>query len=202
MRRVIGAMFLLALVVGCPRRPPDTVPDVPVDGHLALYRARVEVAGERSRRFRLLIYVAEPDRMRAEILTPIGTTALIADGGNGRIAVSVVRSKTAYVGASNPQVLRQLVGLPLEMSQLVGSLLGVTDPPPGVNVEREGPAAPSLPETIAIEYGASRLSLELKRRRLPGPGLAVRTAAEPPERFERRPIAELGDWLVEEIPEE
>ena len=79
----MGLVLVLALsLAACAGRrvPVSSVQDAgPAFG---LYRARLEEAGGQSERFRLLLFAAAPDRIHGEVLSPMGTTALIFDGGD------------------------------------------------------------------------------------------------------------------------
>ena len=69
----------LLLLAGCGGGRKSTR-DLAQGPHAAVYRARFEpTPGERARKFRLLVYAAEPDRLHGEILSAVGTTELILD---------------------------------------------------------------------------------------------------------------------------
>ncbi len=200
---VLTVVAGLAVLGGCGPRRVGTVGAGAAAGHaeVGIYRGTIsdEAAG-RSRKFRLLLYAELPDRIHGEVLSPLGRTELIIDGGSGRMAVSVVRERVAFVGRPEPRTLDELVGAPILLEDLVRSLL--TDPAADVpaatayrtlRAEAEGPGLPGLFE---VGSGGRGLRLELRRRdRKPRPPGGLGTGA-PPAGFEQRPLAELAwDWF-------
>jgi len=180
----------LSLVAGCRgRRPPQTVPQG--EEPVGIYRADLVEGDGEHRRFRLWIYAALPDRLHGEVVSPVGTTELIVDAGGGRMAVSFVRERVAYVGPADPAVLEALLGFRVGLGELVRSLLEGGQAPPGLSLERSDSAGAGLPQRLSLRSGARELTLELKRRQaLAGPadGLGRGNA---PEGMEERPLAEL-----------
>ena len=158
---------------------------------MGVYRARLELPSGEANRFRLLLYAELPDRIHGEILSPVGTTELILDGGRGRVAVTVPRERVAYVGAGDSRALEQVLGLSLTLEQLVGGLVGASGDLPGHRWSREPPGRAGLPETFEIEGGGHRLTLRLKRTER----LRVSTASlgngEAPPGVEVRPLESL-----------
>ncbi len=133
---------------------------------MGVYRGRIEREGERSRRFRLLLFAALPDRLHGEIVSPVGSTEMILDGGGGRLAVTLVREKIAFIGEADSTAMNRVLGVRLGVAELVRGIL--TDEPLGdseVSVRRVESDSPPLPALVEIESGPSRLSLELKRVR-------------------------------------
>jgi len=130
---------------------------------MGLYHARVEWPSEPARRFRLLLWAEEPDRIHGEILSPLGTTELILDGGAGRLAVTIPRDRVAYVGDADASSLGTVLGLDLTLEQLVGVLLGSDAELTGHPCVREPRGAPGLPRRLDIDEDGHRLSLKLKR---------------------------------------
>ena len=158
---------------------------------MGVYRSRIEAASGETSRFRMLLYAELPDRVHAEILSPVGTTEVILDGGGGRIAVTLPRERAAYVGAGDTTALEQVLGLSLTLEQLVQTLLGAASSVEGLSFTRDPPATPGLPRSFEIESAGHRLRMRLERTA----PLRVSTAAvgngEPPEGVEQRPLEAL-----------
>jgi hypothetical protein len=164
---------------------------------VGLYRARLAEADGRSEKFRLLLFAAPPDRIHGEVLTPVGGTVLIFDGGGGRIAITLVRDRVAFAGPAGPDVIEKLIGVPVRLEDLVDGLL--TGAPPSASFEllREAEVGEALPERFEISSGGR--SLELQRRRLrvldrPEGGLGT---GEPPPGLELLPLERfepLREW--------
>jgi hypothetical protein len=178
---------------GCaPRRPVVLDPDAPAIG---VYRARLEQAGERPRRFRLLLWAARPDRLHAEILSPLGTTELILDAGAGRLAVTVVDEAVAYEGPVTADALERTVGIRVESAALVAALLDGEPPGGDVTVERRGGAPGRLPARARFVTATDRLILDLERRVSPSSAASELGTGEPPPRVERQPLERLPALL-------
>lgn len=161
-----------------------------------LYRARLEDAGGRSERFRLLLFAAAPDRIHGEVLSPMGTTALIFDGGGGRIAITLVRDRIAYAGTAGPEVFEKLIGVPVRLEDLVESLL--TGGGGGAQrVVREPAEREGLPELYEISAGGRSLELQLKRLRSLDRWSGGLGTGEPPGELEPLPLERfqpLREW--------
>ncbi len=160
---------------------------------MGVYRGRIERDGERSRKFRLLLFSALPDRLHAEIVSPVGSTEMILDGGGGRLAVTLVREKISFVGEADSTAMNRVLGVRLGVAELVRGIL--TDEPPkrsDVSLHRIESDSPPLPRTVEIESGASRLFLELKRVRAVKFRSSGIGTGNPPEGIEDlRPLDEL-----------
>lgn len=171
---------------------------------VGLYKARYLEEGERSRRFRLLLFAAAPDRLHGEVISPVGTTELIVDAGDGRIAVTPVDERVSFVGPAEAAVFEVLFGIPVELSDLVAAILEGRDPGGGVTMTRE-PSAPGLPSRLEIAHAGRVLSLELRREQ-PLAADARLGRGESPAGMEIRPLDELDPSLApvraaEEIPD-
>ncbi len=147
----------------------------------------------KSQRFRLLLWAALPDRIHAELLGPVGGPEVILDGGGGRLSVTLVRERTAYVGAASLEAMQSVTGIGIRLEDLVRWIVsGAEEVPAGIEVERgadEGAAA--LPRTLEIREGGRRVRIERKRLEAidalsPGTG----TGAPPPGVAEK-PIEDL-----------
>jgi hypothetical protein len=149
---------------------------------VALYRGRLIEPDGRRRAFRVLLFAALPDRLRAEVLSPLGTPHLVLDGGGGRVALSFPGEGVAYVGDSSPQVMGQVVGVPVALEDFVRLVLE-GEPPPGteVRVDRRPPRGGGLPQRLDLVIGPRSLRFTLHSRRPPPPDpAAVGTGAPPP----------------------
>ena len=62
-----------------------------------------------------------PDRIHGEILSPVGTTEAIFDGGNGRIAVTLPRDRVSYVGDGDAAAMAKVLGVRLSLEELVST---------------------------------------------------------------------------------
>lgn len=180
----------MLLACGCARlhrpRPEAGAP-------VALYRGRILEADGRTRTFRLLLYAALPDRIHAEVLSPMGTSHLILDAGAGRVALTFPQEKVAYVGTAGPDVLERVVGLRgLSLEPFARFVLtGEADPPPGISVRRAPPRGEGLPRRLEIATADRRLVFERRERPASGPLGAELGTGSPPPGVEVRPIEEL-----------
>ena len=127
-----------------------------------MFRVRLEQPDSKPRKFKLLLYVALPDRLHGEIVSPVGTTVMVFDGGGGRLAVTYVRDRTSFVGASRADAVERVFGVPVSLEGLVRALWRGEPIGDGWQVEREGPAG-GLPVRFEISSHRRRLTLELKK---------------------------------------
>jgi hypothetical protein len=158
---------------------------------VALYRGQVRTTEGRDRSFRILLHAERPDRLHAELLTPIGTTQLIVDGGGGRLSIAWVRRGVAYVGRASPEAVEAILGVALGLDELVGVLLSGAPVPAGHAVERSPDPVGTLPARLVLRAPDTVVTLELKRSQ-PLAGEAGKLGrGEPPAGMEVRPIEEL-----------
>jgi len=187
----LAAALLLARCTSSHRPPAATSAALESVG---LYRGSLEDASGHASRFRLLLFAALPDRLHAEVLPPVGTPRLILDGGGGRLAISVLRTRVAYVGDAGAEAVRRAIGAPISLSALVRSIvLGENPDAPGVTVAREPDDPQGFAETFEVRWEGSSLRLELVRKqplRNPGPGLG---SGAPPEGFAVRSLEQIGE---------
>ncbi len=177
------------------RRPAVSVrPDGPVTG---LYKVHLFRSGEKARSFRLLLFARLPDRIHAEVLTPVGSTAMILDGGGGKLAVTLVRERRAFVGHSSPAIMERVFGLRLSVEELVRGLLTGDLPETGYAVVREATVPAGLPDRVEIASPSSRMILELKRLRPLGAAVESLGTGAPPPGLE---IVALDELYLDEIP--
>lgn len=190
-RSVFLVLFLALSLAACAARR-DLVPAGAEDGpRVGLYRARLEETGGRSEKFRMLLFAAPPDRIHGEVLSPVGGTVFVFDGGAGRIAITLVRDGVAFVGDAGPEVLEKLIGVPVRLEDLVQSLLFDEGGGGAHAVAREPRGSSGLPERYAISAGGRSLQLQLKRLQVlkrPGAGLGT---GEPPPGLELLPLERL-----------
>jgi len=198
-RAALALALAACLLASCaPRRraPPGAAPGA----EMALYRAALHAEEGERRRFRLLLWAEAPDRFHAEALTPVGGTAVILDGGGGRMSVVVPGERAAWAGAADADVLERVIGVRVGLEDLVGLLPGRGgSPPEGYEVER-APPGPGLPRTFALRGGGGSLALE--RRRLEPLRVstdALGTGSVPPG-LDVRPLEELGQVALPDEP--
>lgn len=158
---------------------------------MGVYRAHLEDPGGRSRRFRLLLYAALPDRIHGEILSPVGTTELILDGGGGRVAVTLPRKRVTYAGDADAAALEMVLGVPLSLEQLVQGLLGSDVTGTGYELNREPVGRTGLPDLLRIEGSGHLLSLRLKSMQPLRVSTSTLGNGEPPPDMELRPLTAL-----------
>jgi hypothetical protein len=167
---------------------------------MGVYRARLEDSQGHSRRFRLMLYATLPDRIHGEILSPVGTTEVIVDGGAGRVAVTLPRKRTAYTGAGDADALEKVLGVRLSLRQLVHELLGHEASSTDYEVVREPAGQTGLPRELRIDASGHRLSLRLKSKQ----PLRVSTESlgngEPPPEMNVRPLTALDSIDLPEDP--
>ena len=170
----------------------------PIVGH---YKGRIEGNGRESRQFRLLLFAALPDRVHAEILSPLGTMQLILDGGRGSLAITFVSDGVSFVGPARPAALARILGVPLSLEELVRALLTGEIENDEITLVRTGDRNPGLPERLEIRAGAASLELRLKRPRQARALEENLGTGRPPGNTEVRPIEELEreDRRLEEL---
>ncbi len=156
-RALLVAGIALLSAFGCAgRREGGVGPPAKIGS----YRAVIDSGSGEERSFRLLLWVAEPGRLHAEALSPTGSPEVVLDGGGGRIAVSLPRRRTAYVGEASARAMERLLGVPLSLDDLVGAVLGVgASPDPAVRIDRAPASGGGLPERIEIRSGGRTLRL-------------------------------------------
>lgn len=86
--------------------------------------AKVKVqTPERSVNGTQVLLVEEPDRLRAETLSPFGTPLLVLTANDAELAVLVPGDNMFYRGRATPENLGRFTRLPLRLVDLVGILL-------------------------------------------------------------------------------
>ncbi len=188
--RRAGLLPLLLLAVagtGCGKQV-RTQPDV-AGPMMGVFRVAVEEAGEKTRRFKLLLFAGAPDRLHGEIVSPVGTTVAIFDGGAGRLAVTFPRDRTAFVGVAREDALERIFGVPISLEGLVTGLLGGDEQPAESRIDRIGPID-ELPERFTLSSEVRRLVME-RRKLQPIRGDRPIGNGEPPPGMQARPLEEL-----------
>lgn len=182
-----GLLILLAaLLTACAQRGIEGS-GAGDSGPVGLYRARLEHPDGSSDRFKLLLYARLPDRLHGEVLSPVGGTVLIFDGGGDRLAVTYVRDRVTFAGQSSPEAIEKLIGIPITLQGLVRGLLTGEGVGEEMTLVRE-PQAPGLPQRLEVGFHDRALRLELKRYRpLRGEEEAL-GSGEAPTGMELRPL--------------
>jgi len=158
---------------------------------MGVYRARLEDPEGNSRRFRLLLYATLPDRIHGEILSPVGTTEVMIDGGGGQVAVTLPRDRVAYTGPGDAEAMEKVLGIRLSLEDLVRALLGHEVSDSGYELDREPRGEVGLPLGLRIEGNGHRLSLRLKTKQPLRVSTATLGNGEPPPEMDVRPLATL-----------
>lgn len=165
-----------------------------MEGHtVGVYKGRIENLEGKARRFRLLLFAALPDRVHGEVLSPLGAPQLIVDGGAGRLAVTFVRDGESFVGPARGDVMGRILGVPLELDELVRALLRGEAAGGEVHLERSGGGTGDLPETLRIWAEGGTLILELKRLRPLRADPTLLGTGRPPEGTRVRPLEDLDE---------
>jgi hypothetical protein len=156
-----------------------------------LYKARLSDPEGNPRRFRLWLFAELPDRLHGEVISPVGTTELIVDAGQGRLSVALVRERVAFVGPAKPEVIEGLLGVRVGLEELVRALLTGEIGETGHTIMRSETPGTALPEQLEIRSGQRELVLQLKRRQPFGAVDDRLGRGLPPEGMEQRTLDEL-----------
>lgn len=184
-------LTLLAVVVSACSGRRHTPSTEPPGAEMGIYRATLDAPSGKTRKFRLLLYARLPDRIHGEILSPVGTTEAIFDGGDGRVAVTLPRDRVSYVGDGNATAMAKVLGVRLSLEELVSSLLGAEQRSGAYVVERSPAGQSGLPEWITITGSGYRLALQLRKKQPLRVSTATLGNGEPPPSMERRPLESL-----------
>lgn len=159
---------------------------------VGIYRGRFESAGGESGRFRLMLFAARPDRLHGEIIGPLGSAQMIMDGGGGRLALTLVGDRVAYVGAARPEHVARILGVALSLEDLVRAVLDGVTADGQYSVVRSADRKGTLPTDLELRSPDTLLRIELlKRRALASPAGPLGTG-EPPAGVDRRPLEQLS----------
>ena len=190
---LVGATLVATVLAGpaCHERRGGA-PQGPEPVPVGVYKGVIDDGEGKTRRFGLLLWADLPDRFHAELLPPVGGPEVIVDGGGGRLAITLVRERTAYVGPASRAAIEAVAGVPVPVEDLVRWIVVAADPVPrDVEVTRQPERAGGLPKRLEIRAGGRTLTIE--RRRLDARGALAAgagTGAAPPGVAER-PLEEL-----------
>lgn len=145
----------------------------------------------------MLLFVDRPDRIHAEILTPVGSTVWIFDTGGGRLAMTDVRHGEAWVGADDGSMLARWIGVRLSGTAWIAAVLDGTVPE-GWTIERQGEAGSSLPRQLVVADGRTRLALDLRRLRPVAGDPALLGRGSPPDGVIVHPLDSFDEGRVED----
>lgn len=191
MRRILPAL-LVASALACSRNHiPAGIP--PGSGPLVVvYKAEVGDGLAAARGAKLVVWAAEPDRLHAEIVAPVGGVTFTLDAGGGRVCLVDVARGIAYAGDDGKGALTALVGVPVSVGDAVAALLhGVA--PAGLSVSRDGGDDGALPSDFRISDGNRFLLLarvRIDRARADAGALGT---GIPPSRLPVHPLESLDD---------
>jgi hypothetical protein len=150
----------------------------------------------------LVLFAELPDRLHGEVVSPVGSTLLVVDAGEGRISVARMRDRLAYVGQASPEVIEGLLGVRLSLGDFVSTLLTGEPEAQGYRVVRTAPPGAALPDRLEIIAAPNSLSLQLKRRRALESGTNQLGRGRPPDGMELRDLAELDLGALPELDDE
>ncbi|HJQ99436.1 MAG TPA: hypothetical protein VJ826_14070 [Candidatus Polarisedimenticolaceae bacterium] len=189
MRRGAIVLATIAAAACGAGKNPSRIPEG--DGPLvAVYRAEITGStGASSRKARLLVWAAAPDRLHAELLPPIGGSPVTLDAGEGRAVLVDVSERTAYVGEGGPDAVASLTGVRIGVADAVDALLTGASPE-GARIEREGGAEGALPDRFSIEVGGAKVALTRLRWERGASGDTEIGTGIPPPGWRVRPLAE------------
>ncbi len=151
--RVVCGAVAVAVLAGCPARPParpsaiepiaELIPQAELVHALAVRRgalhslralARLRItAPELSRSARQVIIAARPDRLRLEVLSPMGTVFVLT-ATDGSLAAYARDEARVYRGAASAKNLARYAQVDLPVATAVDLLLGT----PPVRADRDG----------------------------------------------------------------
>jgi len=184
-------LLAAACLLSCAGSGKIPASDLRAGNVTGLYRVLLQADGAESRKFRLLLFAAEPDRLHAEALSAVGSTELIVDGGGGRISISIVRERISYVGDADPEAMEKILGIALSLEQLVRALLTGEQSVGSFEMERNPKHGSGLPSWLKISSEGRSAEFKLKRLRpMRGRAELLGTGAAP-ERMKVLPLEEL-----------
>lgn len=163
----------------------------PSTAAVGLYRATVVDSEGRSRKFRLLLFAAHPDRLHGEVLSAVGTTEMIVDAGDGRMSIAFTRDRLAYVGDAAPAAMEKIMGVGIPLRAAVRSLLTGDSGNGEFEVSRMPVTGDGLPRTLELAAAGGRLTLKLKRLRPLPAGSSDLGTGTPPHGMTVLPLEEL-----------
>jgi len=193
--RLLAGLCIVVALAGCGPQRRGAVEPSSSGTRVGVYKVRSQVGDEKTRRFKLMLYAASPDRLHGEVLSPLGSPVMSFDGGEGQLAVTLVRDRLTFVGEATPTALARVFGVAISLPDLVAALLeGRTPDAAGWSLER--PDGSGLPESFTVSSESGTMSLQLKRWHQLKSGGSLGTG-EPPPGMELRPLDELR---IHEMP--
>jgi hypothetical protein len=190
---IAAAIVLLASVclLSCAGSGKIPAADLRAGNVTGVYRVHLQGDGAESRKFRLLLFAAEPDRLHAEALSAVGSTELIVDGGGGRISISIVRERLSYVGDADAAAMEKVIGIALTLEQLVRILLTGEESLESFEMERQPRRGGGLPSWLKISSEGRSAEFKLKRLRPMRARAELLGTGAAPERMKVLPLEEL-----------
>jgi hypothetical protein len=182
------------VVVACAPAHPDGVPSGP-GALVVVYKAELGAGGAVQGRAKLSVWAAQPDRLHAEILTPVGGVAFLLDAGGGRVCIVDVDAGIAYAGEDGPGAIESLIGVRVSVSAAVAALLHGTAPP-ALSVVRDGAEDGALPASFRITDGERFLSLSRVRVERGNADTRSLGTGTPASGLPLRPIERLAEDLA------
>jgi hypothetical protein len=194
----ISGLLAAACLLSCAGGGKIPTSDLGAEIVTGVYRVVLQGEETESRKFRLLLFAAQPDRLHAEVLSAVGSTELILDGGGGRISVALIRDRIAYVGDDDPETMEKVLGVSLSLEELVRILLTGEDGGGRFEMERIPERGVGLPQRLKISSGGKSAEFQLKRMRPMRTRSDLLGTGAPPERMKVLPLDELD---AIELPE-
>lgn len=158
MKHALSLLTAITVVACAPSHRANTIPagDGPLVG---VYRAAIDLGrGAALRHTRVSVWAEPPDRLHAELLSPVGGVRFVIDAGGGETCIVDVAAATAYVGRDEPGAIEKLVGVRVSAASAVAALLyGAA--PTGLTVTREEATSGVLPDRIRIAEGTRSITL-------------------------------------------
>jgi hypothetical protein len=134
----IPVILLLAFAAACGPvpRPADaygSAPDLLADmlalrGKVRSLRAtgRIDHFGEQRVQGKMFAFAAPPDRLRVDLLSPLGSTLAVLTVSGGAFAMSDEREGRHYAGPAEPCNIARLIRIPLPAEDVIRVLSGST----------------------------------------------------------------------------
>jgi len=108
-RALVAAVAAAGLA--CSSRHGATTTSEGIGERVATYRLVLEDERGATRHVRLLVWVARPDRLHAEIVLPVGGVRYTLDAGGGRACVVDAEERDAYAGEDGAVAVEALTGV-------------------------------------------------------------------------------------------
>ena len=161
MRRALAAA-VAAVGIGCAARHGTTTVPAGTGELVVTYRVVLEDGAGAARHIRLLVWVARPDRLHAEIVLPVGGVRFTLDAGGGRACVVDTADGVAYAGPDGADAVYAVTGVRITVPDAVAALLDGTAPP-GWTADRDPEAQGELPRRLHLASGSRSVTLTLEK---------------------------------------